>query len=190
MKKLTIVSMLFFASLMCSFAIADPPAGSNWELVWSDEFYSSEVPIAPDPGNWTHENGYVRNQEEQYYVSETQNAASGLQTAYCQNGYLNIEAHKHSAGTYPTGGHSGQDGSISSTSLKSMGKVSYQYGYFEMRGRVDTQTGSWPAFWTLGNSGGWPNGGECDIMEYYTGKFLFNGLPPFVVPVAMRGSHA
>jgi beta-glucanase (GH16 family) len=152
---------------MCTAAMADPPAGSNWELVWSDEFNSSETPIPPDPSNWGYENGYVRNKEEQYYTNS-------LQNAYCQNGYLNIEAHKHPPGTYPTGGEPGQDGSISSTSLRSMGKVSYQFGYFEIRARVDTQLGSWPAFWTLGNSGEWPDGGECDILEYYTGKFLFN----------------
>jgi beta-glucanase (GH16 family) len=166
-KKPFIALFLSCFILICSFAIADPPVGSNWELVWSDEFYSSETPIAPDSSNWGYENGYVRNKEEQYYTNS-------LQNAYCQNGYLNIEAHKHPPGTYPTGSEPGQDGSISSTSIRSMGKVSYKFGYFEIRARVDTQLGSWPAFWTLGNSGGWPNGGECDILEYYTGKFLFN----------------
>ena len=26
--------------------------------------------------------------------------------------------------------------------------------------------GIWPAFWMLGNTGGWPQSGEMDIMEY------------------------
>jgi beta-glucanase (GH16 family) len=156
----------FLLSLIFSPAVSALPPG-NWELVWSDEFYSSETPIAPDSSNWGYEIGYRRNKEEQYYTNS-------LQNAYCQNGYLNIEAHKHPPGTYPTGSEPGQDGSISSTSLRSMGKVSYKFGYFEIRARVDTQLGSWPAFWTLGNSGEWPDGGECDILEYYTGKFLFN----------------
>jgi len=27
--------------------------------------------------------------------------------------------------------------------------------------------GIWPAIWTLGNTGGWPAGGEIDIMEHW-----------------------
>jgi beta-glucanase (GH16 family) len=43
-----------------------------------------------------------------------------------------------------------------------------------MRARIDTRPGSWPAFWTLGAKGGWPEGGEVDIMEYYRGMVLAN----------------
>ena len=48
------------------------------------------------------------------------------------------------------------------------------YGRFEMRGRIDTRPGLWPAFWTVGAGGRWPNGGEIDIMEYYKGTLLAN----------------
>jgi beta-glucanase (GH16 family) len=53
-------------------------------------------------------------------------------------------------------------------------KHEFTYGKFEMRARIDTRLGSWPAFWTLGISRGWPACGEIDIMEYYTGKVLAN----------------
>src|SRR5258708_35554368 len=46
-----------------------------------------------------------------------------------------------------------------------------------MRARIDTRLGSWPAFWTLGTAidrVGWPESGEVDIMEYYTGTVLAN----------------
>jgi beta-glucanase (GH16 family) len=43
-----------------------------------------------------------------------------------------------------------------------------------MRGRIDTRAGLWPAFWTLGAEGRWPNNGEVDIMEYYRGTLLAN----------------
>jgi beta-glucanase (GH16 family) len=152
---------------ICSAVMADPPATGDWQLVWSDEFNSSSAPIAPDSSNWGYENGYVRNKEWQYYTNNIQNA-------YCQNGYLHIEAHQHPPGTYPTGSEPGQDGSISSASIRSMNKVYYKYGYFEIRARIDTQLGSWPAFWSLGVSGAWPDCGECDIMEYYQNKLLFN----------------
>ena len=43
-----------------------------------------------------------------------------------------------------------------------------------MRGKIDISSGLWPAWWTLGVSGGWPANGEIDIMEYYRKKLLFN----------------
>jgi beta-glucanase (GH16 family) len=63
------------------------------------------------------------------------------------------------------------------------GLHSWQYGRFEMRGRIDTRPGLWPAFWTLGIKGPWPHNGEIDIMEYYRGMLLANvawgGAKPF-----------
>jgi beta-glucanase (GH16 family) len=50
----------------------------------------------------------------------------------------------------------------------------WQYGRFEMRGRIDTRAGMWPAFWTLGVGRPWPSIGEIDIMEYYRGMLLAN----------------
>ncbi len=144
-----------------------PPAAGDWQLIWSDEFDSGPTPIPPDSSNWGYEIGYVRNQEWQYYTNNIQNA-------YCQDGFLHVEAHEHPPGTYPTGGYTGQDGSISSASLRSMNKVAHKYGYLEIRARIDTQWGSWPAFWSLGISGEWPDNGECDIMEYYKNKLSFN----------------
>jgi hypothetical protein len=55
-----------------------------------------------------------------------------------------------------------------------MGRKSFKYGRFEMRARIDIRAGSWPAWWWLPNSGGWPRGGEIDMMEFYQGKCLFN----------------
>ncbi len=43
-----------------------------------------------------------------------------------------------------------------------------------MRARIDTRAGLWPAFWTLGVAGEWPENGEIDIMEYYRGMLLAN----------------
>jgi beta-glucanase (GH16 family) len=54
------------------------------------------------------------------------------------------------------------------------GLRSWQYGYFEMRGRIDTSAGLWPAWWTLGTIGRWPHNGEIDIMEYYRSTLLAN----------------
>jgi len=54
------------------------------------------------------------------------------------------------------------------------GLHSWMYGRVEMRGRIDTRAGLWPAFWTLGVKGRWPSQGEIDIMEYYRGTLLAN----------------
>jgi beta-glucanase (GH16 family) len=43
-----------------------------------------------------------------------------------------------------------------------------------MRARIDTRPGLWPAFWTLGVEGRWPENGEVDVMEYYRGQLLAN----------------
>jgi beta-glucanase (GH16 family) len=61
-----------------------------------------------------------------------------------------------------------------SASLTTRGLRSWQYGRFEMRGRIDTRAGLWPAFWTLGVAGPWPHNGEIDVMEYYRGLLLAN----------------
>ncbi len=51
---------------------------------------------------------------------------------------------------------------------------SFKYGRFEMRAKIDTRSGLWPAFWTLGNEGEWPENGEIDIMEFYRSMLLAN----------------
>ncbi|RZK92677.1 MAG: glycoside hydrolase family 16 protein, partial [Hymenobacter sp.] len=61
-----------------------------------------------------------------------------------------------------------------SASLNTRGKQQWQYGRFEMRARIPTGPGRWPAFWTLGVAKPWPSNGEIDIMEYYKGKVLAN----------------
>ena len=39
--------------------------------------------------------------------------------------------------------------------------------------RCSTRAGLWPAV-EAGSSGGWPHGGEIDIMDYYRGTLLAN----------------
>ncbi len=77
---------------------------AHWKLVWSDEF---DRPGWPDPSRWTYENGYVRNQEQQYYTRRIENAR-------VEDGKLIIEARKDH-----WDGHK-----ITSASLTTQGKAS------------------------------------------------------------------
>lgn len=44
--------------------------------------------------------------------------------------------------------------------------IDQAYGRFEVRGRVPTTKGIWPAIWLLPRYTPWPTGGEIDIMEH------------------------
>ena len=153
-----------------------PPAYPGYALVWADEF-ARDGP--PDPANWTYERGFVRNQELQWY---------GPGNARVEGGLLVIEARRErvpnpdfnrtppdaSAARQSDWRGSREFADYTSASLMTRGLHSWQYGRFEMRGRIDTRAGLWPAFWTLGVAGTWPHNGEIDIMEYYRGLLLAN----------------
>ena len=53
--------------------------------------------------------------------------------------------------------------------INSKDKVEFKYGEIEVRAKVATGHGIWPAVWMLGHDideVGWPASGEIDIMEY------------------------
>jgi beta-glucanase (GH16 family) len=140
----------------------------GYKLVWSDEF---DVDGRPNTANWRYENGFVRNEEDQWYQPDN---------ATVQGGVLVIEARREQKlnPNYQAGStdwkRNRQYAEYTSSSLITSGLRSWQYGRFEMRGRIDTRAGMWPAWWTLGNSGEWPSNGEIDIMEFYNGRVLAN----------------
>jgi beta-glucanase (GH16 family) len=144
------------------------PAQAAYEVVWSDEF---DRDGAPDPAKWTYERGFVRNQELQWYQPDNAHVSGGL---------LVVEA-RHERKANPNFEAGSTDwkrqrefAEYTSASLTTRGLNSWQYGRFEMRGRIDTRLGLWPAFWTVGVSGPWPRNGEIDIMEFYRGQLLAN----------------
>jgi len=153
-------------------AVAQTPAVQEakpeWKLVWSDEF---DRDGRPDPARWILDTGFVRNQELQWYQPEN---------AWCEKGLLIIEGRREKKPNpnFEAGSTNWKAkreyAEYTSASLSSKGIASWAYGRFEMRGRIDTRAGMWPAFWTLGAEGRWPKNGEVDIMEYYRGMLLAN----------------
>jgi beta-glucanase (GH16 family) len=146
----------------------DSTSVPGMRLVWADEFTKEG---APDPTNWRFEQGFVRNNELQWYQPDN---------ARCQNGRLIIEARRDQRAnpTYQVGSSDWRTNrptiQYTSSSMNTRGLQAWQYGRFVLRARIDTRPGLWPAFWTLGTSGEWPANGEIDIMEYYQNKLLAN----------------
>ena len=140
----------------------------EYHLVWADEFNKDG---RPSPANWKFETGFVRNNELQWYQP---------QNAICQNGNLIIEARReHKANpNFKKQGKGWQTNrefiEYTSSCLITRGLHSWKFGRFEVRAKIRTQDGLWPAIWFLGIDGGWPNGGEIDLMEYYQGLILAN----------------
>lgn len=144
-------------------------------LVWHDEF---DVDGPPNPAFWSSENGFVRNNEVQWYQP---------QNSYCHGGLLIIEAreeHKPNPGYNPNGGHwrdRRPEIECTSGSIRSNGKMAYLYGRLEVRARIPAlESGSWPAIWLLGEGLPWPSNGEIDVME----RYLINGEPHLLANVA------
>jgi beta-glucanase (GH16 family) len=107
----------------------------GYELVWADEFNGTG---APDPKNWTFERGFVRNLESQWYRPNNARQADG---------FLTIEARRERVAN-PRFDRASSDwtrnrqfAEYTSASLMTRGLHSWQYGRFEMRGRIDTREG-------------------------------------------------
>lgn len=137
------LSLLFIAFSLIS------NAQFEWVEIWSDDFNGTEI----DRSLWNYDvggNGFG-NQEAQYYTDRADNS-------YIDNGNLVIEAKKES--------YNGND--YTSAKLISQNKGDWKYGKFEIRAKLPTGNGLWPAIWMLPTNsvyGGWPASGEIDIME-------------------------
>ncbi len=148
-------------------SIVPSPVYNN--LVWSDEF-NTNGPI--DPNKWFHQTqlpqgGSWFNGEIQHYTNRTANSV-------VNNGVLNLIARKE---TFTDQGHTKQY-----TSARLNSKFAFTYGRVEVRAKLPTGVGTWPAIWMLGKNitetgaywqtqgygtTGWPACGEIDIMEHW-----------------------
>jgi len=122
----------------------------TYELVWSDEF---DYTGPPDPKKWENEtggNGWGNN-ELQYYT---------------KNGNARVDGEKMiiTARLEDVGGRK-----VTSARIRTAKKGDWVYGKVEVRAKIPTGLGTWPAIWMLPTDwkyGGWPASGEIDIMEH------------------------
>merc|ERR1712086_782602 len=143
-----------------------PPTKWGKKLAWNDEFDFL------DTKKWGFEEGFVRNEEHQWFQKEN---------AKCTRGNLVITAEKHAPGTKRNPNHDpkGKDYktkrqhiAYTSSALQTKGKYAFGLGMFELRAKVDVREGAWPAWWTLGenidqDAWSWPRCGEIDMMEVF-----------------------
>ena len=121
----------------------------EWILVWEDNFNKAGL---PDSKIWSYEVGYIRNKEAQYYTEQRK------ENARVEDGNLVIEARMDNW----------ENHKITSASLHTYGKESMLFGRIEVRAKLPSGRGTWPAIWMLGENIkqiGWPACGEIDIME-------------------------
>lgn len=130
-------------------------ASGIYKSVWEDQFDGTELDLekwTPVVGNGCPDNCQFGNNELQFYSDSSQNLA-------VSNGTLKMIAFKEA-----------REGSeYTSAKLISQSKGDWKYGKVEVKAKLPTGRGTWPAIWmlpTLERPMNWPLDGEIDIMEH------------------------
>ncbi|MBZ9786391.1 family 16 glycosylhydrolase [Psychroflexus sp. CAK57W] len=145
------------------------------ELVWSDEFNTNG---ALDSNKWFHQTRLPNGSS--WFNGELQHYTDRQENTYVEDGIMHLVAKKE---TYYN-----QDVTKEYTSARLNSKFAFTYGRVEVRAKLPTGAGTWPAIWMLGQNisenGGywneqgfgitpWPECGEVDIMEHWGTKQNF-----------------
>lgn len=147
---------IFFLLLVQSASTVVNSQENFSKLIWSDEF---NIPGLPDSSKWSYDKGRGcpgncgwGNNELQFYTDHRK------ENARVENGTLIIEAIKEKF----------SDANYTSARLVSRNKGDWKYGRIEVKAKLPSGRGMWPAIWMLPTDwvyGGWPKSGEIDIME-------------------------
>ncbi|MBI9064303.1 MAG: glycoside hydrolase family 16 protein [Marinilabiliaceae bacterium] len=122
----------------------------DFQLVWQDDFNESALDeskwsrISEGGSDW---NNYMTTDNQVYDISD---------------GYLHLKGivnpdTQTDPRPYLTGG------------VTTQGKFDFTYGKVEVRAKMESAKGCWPAIWLLASTGiygGWPDNGEIDLMEH------------------------
>jgi beta-glucanase (GH16 family) len=140
--------LLIVTSLSCS--SKEEVDASGWKLIWEDEFTEEG---SPNPDKWSFSGR--RSPDWACYC------ADNVATTLVKEGKLHLRGvlNQQEADTakYQTG------------CIQTKDKFSFKYGKIEVKAKLSKGKGSWPAIWLMPEEntyGGWPDGGEIDIMEH------------------------
>ncbi|WP_245942987.1 family 16 glycosylhydrolase [Flavobacterium lacus] len=136
-------------------------------LVWSDEFDNNG---AINSSKWHHQTQLPNGGS--WFNGEVQHYTNLITNSFVNNGFLNIVAKKEP--------YTNQGVTKQYTSARLNSKFAFLYGRVDIRAKIPTNQGTWPALWMLGKNvnenGGffnsefgttnWPACGEIDIMEH------------------------
>ena len=135
--------------------------GRVLKLTWNDEFNGEGL---PDSSKWSYEVGYIRNNEAQYYTD------ARLENIFQKDGLLTIRTLKEDYDIKGKPNNKGREkAEYTSAAIETLGKASWQYGRVEVRAKLPSGVGIWPAIWMMGDNiltAGYPECGEIDVMEY------------------------
>ena len=146
----------------------------EWVMVWADEFDGDEL----DYSKWEKE-------ENNYGGGNNERQAYRTDPKYCfvKDGMLNIAVYRD-----PHTTSDGKTQPYSSARIRTQKRGDWQYGRFEIRAKMPSGQGIWPAVWMLPTEskyGSWAAGGEIDIIESRgsavhetTGALHFGGAWP------------
>ncbi len=138
-------------------------------LVWADEFDGTG---AIDGSKWFHQTQLPL--ADGWYNGEIQHYTDRVENSYVSNGTMKIRARKES--------FTDQGVNKQYTSARLNSKFAFKYGRVEIRAKLPTGVGTWPAIWMLGknidengaywdnlgyDTTPWPACGEIDIMEHW-----------------------
>ena len=121
----------------------------GWKLVWADEFNGEKL----DPAKWARE-------ENNYGGGNNERQAYRIERKYCdvKNGMLEISVYRDSHTTCD-----GKTQPYSSARIRTLHRAEFKYGKFEVRAKVPSGQGMWPAVWMLPTEspyGTWAEGGK------------------------------
>ncbi|MEO0803170.1 MAG: family 16 glycosylhydrolase [Cyanobacteria bacterium J06642_2] len=135
-------------------AIWHPSNDSDWELVFNDEFDGNSLNLDYWSTSfwWGGRTNYANN-EDQYYIDDALVVENGVLSIVAQEETIQAFAPVDQGDLfdYTSGIVSGHD------------KRAFTNGYFEIRAKVPSGQGLWPAFWMLSADKVWPP--EIDILE-------------------------
>jgi len=139
------------------------------QLVWSDEF---DVDGSLDDEKWFHQT--ILPNGSSWFNGEVQHYTDRIENTYVENGIMYMVAKKEN--------YTDQGVTKSYTSARLNSKFAFTYGRVEVKAKLPTGVGTWPAIWMLGKNitengaywflegygtTGWPACGEIDIMEHW-----------------------